>query len=234
LRYRHLDITSKRILISHAGILFIITMSGHAVALPSPNPFHFESGDVSIKVMYKGTLVTGAVSSLAMSFASPVWTKSICPWAPEDRTEIGTAKKQKTSQSSPVSQIDFRKHDAEALLILLRIAHLQVADIPKHLSGSTLFSLAILCEIYECVNIVKTWLSHWVPEKLEEGRYCEDQRILLIAWTFGREVMFNAVAARLVMQLQCPDQSSFSKHLPDGIVGMCSLRVSKSPIFCWI
>ena len=75
------------------------------------------------------------VSSRAMCLASPVWRAMFDPhghWA---------------KQSSGV--VDLPEDDPDALLILLRIAHLQFSRLPEELAGyEHLLQLAVLCNKY--------------------------------------------------------------------------------------
>jgi hypothetical protein len=71
-----------------------------------------------------------------MSFASPVWKKFIFPPFPrlaESPTLRGSSaqKKKKTDEAFPDVELDFTEDNGDALLILLQIAHLQVANIPN-------------------------------------------------------------------------------------------------------
>jgi hypothetical protein len=126
--------------------------------------FTFEPSDIRLKVNYKGEPVTAHVSSSAMSFASPVWKKFIFPpWKPmavQDPTTTYestpaakkskvTGEKEKDKSVLPVEEVDFSDDNGEALLILLRIAHLRFHDTPTTLAYQTLLQVAVLCDQYQ-------------------------------------------------------------------------------------
>jgi hypothetical protein len=52
-------------------------------------------------------------------------------------------------------EVDFQDDNGEALLLLLRIAHLHYNDIPTTLAYKTLLDIAVLCDHYSCVELVE-------------------------------------------------------------------------------
>jgi hypothetical protein len=50
---------------------------------------------------------------------------------------------------SVAAEIPFPKDDPEAILTVLRIAHLQFNSIPKIQTRSSLYQLAIICDKYD-------------------------------------------------------------------------------------
>lgn len=94
------------------------------------------SGDLSLLVGEGENQVTFRVSSKAMCLASPVWHVMLDPSGPfkEARPENDS--------------VLFPEDDAQALQILLYIAHLQFHSIPETLSFTQLLNLAIICDKY--------------------------------------------------------------------------------------
>jgi hypothetical protein len=132
--------------------------------------FTFQPSDIRLKVNYKGEPVTAHVSSSAMSFASPIWKKFIFPpWKPMAAEKPTTtyestpaAKKSKVTDKKgkdksvlPVEEVDFSDDNGEALLVLLRISHLRFHDNPRTLPYQTLLQVAVLCDQYQCINLVR-------------------------------------------------------------------------------
>lgn len=62
-------------------------------------------------------------------------------------------------------QIDFRKDKGEALLLLLRIAHLQFNKVPTNLSLRSIIAITVLCDKYDCTGLVKPWLPLWLSNE---------------------------------------------------------------------
>jgi hypothetical protein len=188
----------------------------------SKDDFTFDYGDVSIKVNIRGQeVITGKVSSSAMSLASPVWKKFIFPpfrQLRSDRKATGeattngdattegqgssrAAKKQKRpDHSMPVETLDFTSDDSDALLVLLRIAHMKFKKIPTSLSYDRLVNLAILCDEYDCADLVRPWFKTWFRNEISES--CRDgrEKWLFIAWVFGRERAFDSLSKKLLKE----------------------------------
>jgi hypothetical protein len=185
------------------------------------NPFVFSTGNVRLKARdpISKELVIGSVSSDAMVLASHVWKKFLFPpW--EEGGSVSLAQK----------EIDCSEDDPVALLILLNIAHLQFRSIPATLSYEDLYNVAILCDQYDCIQLVQPWLEKWLQDEtmrsLKEGTGW-----LFIAWVFGRDAVFETLAAHMVEEVQtnaegqCLDKSGNpipSNYMPPGILGKCT------------
>ena len=153
----------------------------------SPPPFAIDDGDLQLLVTYSGKRVAVGVSSHAMSLASPVWKKILHPpFSKLPSAEAGNDDK----------QFDFSDDDWEALLVLLHIVHLQFSKVPDSLAFETIVQVAVLCDKYDCVGLVKPWLSLWYEEThaLEPGH----ELWLFIAWVLGKKEIFQDLATKLV------------------------------------
>lgn len=136
------------------------------------HPFVFDNGDgdVRAKVLYEGGEVSFKLFSHALSFASPVWKKLIFPPFPlltsrADGEEPNSKTSYVTNESFPDIELDFTEDNPEALLVLLRIAHLQFSTIPSDLPYVILNNVAILCDKYNCRSLVKPWLKDWLKDE---------------------------------------------------------------------
>ena len=195
--------------------------------------FTFEPSDIRVKVNYKGEPITSHVSSSAMSFASPVWKKFIFPpWKPmavQDPTttydSTPAAKKSKVTfkvkikdkSVLPVEEVDFSDDNGEALLILLRIAHLRFHDTPTTLPYETLLQVAVLCDQYQCVNLVRPWLSQWLADEEKSSMKFGQENWMFIAWVFGREKVYEVLALDLVFSLKQIKKSVYRTSDPQMI-----------------
>jgi hypothetical protein len=102
---------------------------------------------VRILVTYQDEQVIGKVSSRALVLASPVWEKFLFPpWIVE-------------GQEEGVKEIDCTEDNADALLLLLNIAHLNFVAVPNYLKYEPLFQVALLVDQYQCLNLIKPWLE---------------------------------------------------------------------------
>ncbi|CZR68349.1 uncharacterized protein PAC_18248 [Phialocephala subalpina] len=179
--------------------------------------FHFDGGDIRAKAILNSEQIDFQVSSHALSFASPVWKEFIslsfprlCE-GPETRGSP-SEKKAKRTASFDLDHIlnfivilDFTEDKIDALLILLQIAHLQFANIPKRLPYETLHGVAVLCEQYDCKKLVKPWLADWLKEDWNESNMRGQEGWLFIAWCFGRHGILSELAMTCVLQANIGD-----------------------------
>lgn len=159
------------------------------------------SGDVLLRLEYSNQSFTLLGSSQALSLASPVWEKILNPPFPS------LVSKEDNNDEKQGKHIDFSEDNGEALLILLRIAHLQFRKVPSKLKDfNTFLALAILCDKYDCVGLIKPWLQPWAGN---EGTAVWDvpgyESWLFIAWVLGWKNRFQALATNLVRTVQIND-----------------------------
>ena len=97
-----------------------------------------------------------------MAVQDPTTTYEYTPAAKKSKV---TGEKEKDKSVLPVEEVDFSDDNGEALLILLRIAHLRFHDTPTTLAYQTLLQVAVLCDQYQCINLVRPWLPQWLADE---------------------------------------------------------------------
>lgn len=173
-------------------------------------------GDLLLLVDEGEHQVIFRVSSKAMSLASPVWRVMLDPSGPfkEARPEN--------------DQVLFPEDDAQALLIVLCIAHLEFRSIPEKLNFTQLLNLAITCNKYDTGKLILTWFSKWEESYLDSALDLGYEQSLLIAWIFRDLETFKRVADELVRSTCVNSQGEclahrgfapFAEHMPPGIIG---------------
>ena len=112
------------------------------------------------------------------------------------------SKKSRTDAQDPFHDIelDFAEDNMDALLILLQIVHLQFAKVPKSLSYNTLLGVTLMCDQYDCRNLVKPWLADWMKEEWHESNIGGQEGWLFIAYYFGRQDVFPMLATTCALQ----------------------------------
>ncbi|CAG8954735.1 hypothetical protein HYFRA_00004659 [Hymenoscyphus fraxineus] len=205
------------------------------MSAPTPNRsslFSFPNADRTILITHKGELVLGNVSSAAMSMASPVRKKFITPpfgrLVPTLRSETPTSEisseesvtavhgrndtnptEEYNIQAPGKSPLEFQEDDSEALLILLKIAHVQFANIPTKLSYEKLLAVAVLVDLYDCVELIMPWVQSWIADEATESMKDGQESWLFIAWVFGREEVFVNLAGALSRKLDSKAEEKF-------------------------
>lgn len=223
---------------------------------------NYVGADTFVLITCHGQKRVLEVCSQPMALASPIWAKFISPpWttvseassdassiaSSDDKTEVDLVEendikvtphkddKTKLNLSKDDNiKIDFSEDDGAALLLLLNAAHLKHASIPKALAYKDLINVAILCDQYQCVQLVRPWLEGWLKDELTEAVKPGREGWLFIAWVFGREEVFEILASKLVLSLrlrngECINQNNYviKGPMPYGIMGKLVLTDKK-------
>ena len=171
------------------------------------------SGDLTVLVGENGHQKAFIVSSKAMCLASLEWCMILEPTVDGGRTRM-----------------DLTNDDPDALLILLRISHLQFSDVPLHVTYALLVHLAVLCDKYKMAQLLYPWIElwqvDWKPYALKEGY----ENLFFVAWVFSDRETYTAIA--LDWALKCTLDvdgnlvmgTSVLKHkvMPPGALGLLS------------
>lgn len=163
-------------------------------------PVLLDSGDLRLIVTYSNQTLTWFGSSSSLSLVSPVWNKILNPPFPK------LASKERGDDIMQDNQIDFSEDCGEILLILLRITHCQFNKLPSTLGFENILDLAILCDKYDCVGLIKPWLPLWLVNEKTKSMERGHEEWLYIAWVFGRETVFQALASKLVREMTSNDE----------------------------
>lgn len=168
------------------------------------------------KDQVKPATKTFIVSSVVLCHASAVWKTMLGPEGhfKEADTSVGTR------------EVHFAEDDGDALLLLLRIAHLEFAELPATLTYEQLLDVAILCDKYDVLRLVRPWSAKWEdswkPSACDSGH----EESLFIAWTFGDVETYTKVTRLLVTEStsndagQClRDGKLLEKDMPPGAIG---------------
>jgi hypothetical protein len=149
------------------------------------------------------TLIVGTdgvrfkISSHAMWMSSPVWKAML----------TGPFKESKAME------IPFPEDSPEALLNILKIAHTKFNTLPKLMNRQQLVDLAVLCDKYDLVSVIRPWLGSWNfgPATISSTEYDIINfgeihgEWLFICWVFGHERGFVDVAnylAKIIRMLE--------------------------------
>jgi hypothetical protein len=155
------------------------------------------------------------VSSLAMSMASPIWKAMFDPTSG-------------FRESNPDTMVEFPEDDPDIMLIVLRIIHFKFDDLPQSISFDWLVELAVFCDKYDTVSIVRPFIANWTAPWTKFCLQPGYEHWLFVAWTFGCWEIFNTLAAFLILATgsdvdhDTTESSSDwinSENMPPDIVG---------------
>ena len=120
-----------------------------------------------------------------MCLASPVWRAMLDPKGHfREATE---------------EEVRFPEDDIDALLIVLRIAHLQFRQLPESVTFKGLVDLAVICDKYDTVAVVRKWLPEWLAPWHKYILLPGFEEWLSVAWTFGDFATFRILTSSLVV-----------------------------------
>ncbi|XPS72276.1 hypothetical protein M3J09_004443 [Ascochyta lentis] len=173
-----------------------------------------DGGDVVLVVGEAGGIQQPIqASKTAMSMASPVWKAMFSHvWAEHEASEI----------SLP-------DDDVEAMLLVLRIAHLRFQDLPSKglFPLNSLLNLAVVCDKYDLVHLVRPFLDlyGWAKPASTVYEHNTDPVWLFIDWTFGYSGDFTFRAEYFAANMSMgPDgvpvvaRQPFPKYMPPGLL----------------
>ncbi|KAF1951019.1 hypothetical protein CC80DRAFT_509154 [Byssothecium circinans] len=107
---------------------------------------------------------------------------------------------------SEAAEVAFPDDDVEAMLLVLRIAHLRFHEIPKKkgLSFGSLLNLAVVCDKYDVVHLVRPFLDLYCWAQDYEYPFYTGPGYpawLFIAWSFGYPDSFDKLARHLAFTM---------------------------------
>jgi hypothetical protein len=98
------------------------------------------------------------------------------------------------------SKIPLPDDDPDALLLLLRIAHLKFKDLPGRITFRDLYRLAVICDKYDTVGVVRPFWDRYGAPFLTHIEEQGHEEWLYIAWTFGIEDVCLKIVKKLVLE----------------------------------
>ncbi|ORY13577.1 hypothetical protein BCR34DRAFT_561762 [Clohesyomyces aquaticus] len=124
------------------------------------------------------------------------------------------------------TSIDLPEDDPHAMLIVLRIAHYQHKELPKKLTMEELVNLAVVCDKYDTVHLVRHFLDqyNWTAPNKNCTLYSSYGESLFVSWTFGNLEDFQRVARDVLMNIEVDRNGAVGKgwalsHLtPSGFI----------------
>jgi hypothetical protein len=138
------------------------------------------------------------VSSKVLSLASPVF-KVMISGRFKESIELAEKKASSKSYALPLPE-----NDAEATIILCRILHFSVNDVPKKPTTVCLEKLAFLCDKYQCLGAMKycgsLWLRDWLLVYDNEDPSIDDLcRLLIFAYVIDLPYEFLGISWKLFL-----------------------------------
>lgn len=163
---------------------------------------------------------TSIVSSAVLCIASPVWDAMF---------GLNGRFIEAQRHSSP-REVHFAEDDFDALRLVLGIAHLQFKKVPETISYRQLVNVAILCDKYDTVGLIRPSIPKWEKDLSAHDASYEER--LFVAWTFGDHSTFENLSQHLVLSCTtdesgenlCLNGQLLGEIMPIGAVGQYTQR----------
>jgi hypothetical protein len=147
------------------------------------------------------------VSSKVLSVASPVFRVML-----DGRfTEGAEMQKAKKTPGGYLPKVELLNDDAEAMMLLCKVLHFNIADIPTRPKTHDLERLAIVCDAYDCTTVLKycgaLWLRNWIEYYDQESiaRSMDDLcRLFIFAYVADLENEFSEICWRILLDHKGP------------------------------
>jgi hypothetical protein len=96
-------------------------------------------------------------------------------------------------------EVELPHDDPTSISLILIIAHLKFYDLPVTLSMDELYQLAMTCDKYDTVAVVRLFLQSWVQlyQALTIYHKHGNEKCMSIAYVFGHETEFCGLANHL-------------------------------------
>ncbi|KAF1991476.1 hypothetical protein K402DRAFT_416779 [Aulographum hederae CBS 113979] len=163
------------------------------------------------------------VSKKAMSLASLVWDAMF----------------NRNFSETTAKRVPFVGDDPFALLVVLRIAHMQFSQLPKSVSFRQLLEIAVICDKYDTLAVIRPWLSTWADPHKNNTKSPEYEEWFFIAWVFGDAETFKDMATWHIMKVTIDNDgmlltgsgTPFGSNMPPDLVDTYSHFVPLFSVF---
>jgi hypothetical protein len=128
------------------------------------------------------------VASMVLSLASPVFANMF-----DGRFSEG----QNLSPNSP-RIVPLPDDDPESIIIICKICHIQTSNLPVKLTATAFSKLALVCNKYDCVDLVRAWAMIWVAALLDSPSAPGFEKMILATHLLDLPNEFSKVSQSLI------------------------------------
>ncbi|KUL89260.1 hypothetical protein ZTR_03716 [Talaromyces verruculosus] len=151
------------------------------------------------------------VSAKHLTIASPVFKKLL----------TGLWKESVTFLQKGSVEITTESWDPEAFLILLRIMHCQLSQMPRKLTVEMLAKVAVIADYYNCKDVTRFFVLVWIEAFEEKFPTTYSRELILwlwISWAFQYEKQFKMITST-AMSHSDGEINSLGLPIPDRVIG---------------
>ncbi|KAL2849037.1 hypothetical protein BJX68DRAFT_267379 [Aspergillus pseudodeflectus] len=200
------------------GDAILVVKNHNAPFAPCPSPSSTKSaapGESANAIDNKNPSqeVRIRVSSAHLKLASPVFKKALS----------GEWKEAATLKDSGSVEIETSEWDVDALLLLMRIFHCQLSDLPKKLDIERLAKLLVLVDYYECQSLLGFITEKWPTCVYSFQDVRQGMIMFWVAWTIEHTTAFSHYASEIIHHADRPI-TSLGLPFPSKIIDELNKR----------
>jgi hypothetical protein len=94
----------------------------------------------------------------------------------------------------------FPDDDPHAMLVLLRVLHLDNLNVPRDLTFPELVNLAKVCVKYKAYTPLIPWLQMWLPRHVGMALHLGFEDWLLVSWVFREPEVFKSLSRAFIYE----------------------------------
>ena len=170
-------------------------------------------GDLDVAVGLDTEAKTFRVSSKVMCLTSKAW-----------RVMLSHGFKETNQGADPIT---FPEDDIYAFFIILLASHLKFHLLPSSIDFKNLFHLCILGDKYDCIRVLKPWLTDWMSPWTDYLAYAGYEEWAFITWAVGEEEDFEEAINAILWSCKTNDSKQclassgmvLDDKLPPGLPG---------------
>jgi len=180
-------------------------------------------GDVLLILLSASGIARFRVNSNILCIASPVFRAML---GANSKFKERAALSARTPTSEPL-ELSLPDDDPKALVVILRVIHLQYDWVPPSLDENQLYKIAVICDKYDMRQSLEVWLAKWISPLVDPpAKPISGDKWLFIAYAFGRQDLFSRLTKDLILQCRSDEDgnlllngNTLSEHIPGRIVG---------------
>jgi len=180
-------------------------------------------GDVLLILSSVSGIARFRVNSNILCIASPVFRAML---GAKSQFKERTALSARKSTSEPL-ELSLADDDPKALVVILRVIHLQYDWILPSLDENQLYKIAVICDKYDMRQSLELWLEKWISPLVDPpANPVSGDKWLFIAYAFARKDLFSRLTKDLILQCRSDEDgnllmngNTLSEHIPGRIVG---------------
>ncbi|KAF2033412.1 hypothetical protein EK21DRAFT_58568 [Setomelanomma holmii] len=127
---------------------------------------------------------------------------------------------QDLSAPSP-KKVALREDNPDSIMLLAKITHMKISDIPETIALTHLADLAIACDTYQCTEAVQSWSRVQVAQRLASPGHPFFEKLIFITYVFDLFHEFEQMRHQKKARISASRQKLFPKKYYELVASTC-------------